>query len=68
MWAAHSCRFCVPLGVSILVAGGELQYKKIVTVMWGSAPAEYWDDELELVEDYDPELDLLDDLYASGDD
>lgn len=42
-------------------------YKEIVTVMWSSVPAEYWDDELDLVDAYDPEVDLLDDLYASGD-
>ena len=29
---------------------------------WSDQPADYQDDELDLVDDYDPELDLLDDL------
>lgn len=67
MWAAYSCRLRTVV-VSISAVGVQLQYKKIVTVVWGSVPGEYGDDELdELVDDYDPELDLLDDLYASGD-
>ncbi len=35
---------------------------EVVTVVWSSQPADYRDDELDLVDDYDPELDLLDDL------
>lgn len=43
------------------VAAG-LWYKAVVTVLWSSQPAEGWDGELDLVDVYDPELDLLDDL------
>ncbi len=33
-----------------------------VTVVWSGQPADYRDDELDLVDDYDPKLDLLYDL------
>ncbi len=37
--------------------------EEVMTVLGSSQPADYRDDEFELVDDYDPELDLLDDLY-----
>lgn len=40
-----------------------------MTVMWSGEPSEYQDDQLDRVDDYDPELDLLlDDLYDRDED
>ena len=36
--------------------------REVVTVVGSGQPADYRDDELELVDDDDPELDFLDDL------
>ncbi|HMB05531.1 MAG TPA: hypothetical protein VKP69_17575 [Isosphaeraceae bacterium] len=38
----------------------------MVTVLWSGQPANYRDDELDLVDDSDPEIDLLDDLDEWG--
>lgn len=71
--AVHSCRFWVhPRRVDLrsrrsAEVQGDRKYKEIVTVMWRNAPVGSWDDEWDLADVYDPEADLLDDLYASGD-
>ncbi len=40
----------------------------MVTVLGSGQPADYRDDEFELVDDYDPELDLPDDLCDRDED
>ncbi len=42
-------------------------YEGRVTVVWSGEPVTSWDDGWDLADVYDPEVDLLDDLYASGD-
>ena len=39
-----------------------------MTLVWSGQPADYRDDELDLVDDDDPELDLLDDLCDRDED
>lgn len=49
-------------GVSTPQRGARSGRRVAMTVAWSGQSSDYRDDELELVDVYDPEIDLLDDL------